>query len=107
MSKDTGDEKGHAHAPDHSATGGCDSEFCKDVHRRLHAFLDGECDPDERRFLDEHIHECPQCLEEFGSEQAIRQLLRRCCQQSAPAELRRRITTRIRVSYTSVDYRRG
>lgn len=86
---------------------GCDSEFCAEVHRRLYEFLDGECDPAEREFLDKHIHECPQCLEEFGSEQAVRQLLRRCCQQSAPAELRQRITRRIRVSYTSVQYRRG
>ncbi len=85
---------------------GSESEECQDVHRRLHAFLDGECDPAEKQFLDEHIHECPECLDEFGSEQAIRELLRRCCQQSAPEELRRRITTRIRVSYTSVEFRR-
>ena len=89
-------ERGHA----------CEDAFCQDVHSRLHAFLDGECDSEERRFLEEHIHKCPQCLEEFGSEQAIRRLLRRCSQQHAPEDLRQRITTRIRVSYTRVEYRR-
>ena len=34
-------ERGHA----------CEDAFCQDVHSRLHAFLDGECDSEERRFL--------------------------------------------------------
>ena len=73
--------------------------YCADVRRRLHALLDGECDPDETRDLEKHIRECARCSEDLGCERALRALLRRCCCEPAPTELRRRITTRIRVTY--------
>ena len=46
-----------------------------------------------------HIATCPECTECVGSEEALRRLLRRCCRQEAPVELRRRISARIRVTY--------
>lgn len=102
MSRESSYEMGRMQGNEHA----CESSFCQDVHSRLYAFLDGECDQAERKYLEDHIHQCPECLEEFGSEQAIRRLLRRCCQQPAPEELRQRIATRIRISYTSIEYRR-
>lgn len=74
---------------------------CAEVRRRLHALLDGECDPVESRKLERHVRECPACFEDLGCERALRDLLRRCCCEPAPTELRRRITTRIRVTYRS------
>lgn len=85
-------------------SGNCDRQYCEEVRRRLYLLLDGECDPEESRLLEEHIARCPECVEEFGSEQALRRLLRRCCQQTAPVELRHRITTQIRVTYRSVRF---
>ena len=72
---------------------------CADVRRRLDSLRGGACDPEESRILERHIRECPRCLEDVGCERALRQLLRRCCCEPAPVELRRRITTRIGVTY--------
>ncbi len=72
---------------------------CDEVRRRLWSLLDGECDVEEARALRMHIATCPECTECVGSEEALRRLLRRCCRQEAPVELRRRISARIRVTY--------
>lgn len=78
-------------------TGQCG--HCADVRRRLWLLLDGECDPADAEALRRHIAGCPGCTDCVGGEEAIRRLLQRCCRQTAPVELRQRITTRIRVTY--------
>ncbi|MDO5730620.1 mycothiol system anti-sigma-R factor [Corynebacterium sphenisci] len=78
---------------------------CAEIRRRVEALLDGECDPVESRELESMIEACPQCMEGLGQDATIRRLLRRCCSEQAPAELRTRITTRIRVTWTRAEFR--
>ena len=72
---------------------------CRDLVDVLYEYVDGGCDESLRAQLQEHLDNCPSCVEKLGVEREIRQLLRVRCTQAAPVELRSRITSQLRVVY--------
>ncbi|WP_074025399.1 mycothiol system anti-sigma-R factor [Corynebacterium crudilactis] len=73
---------------------GC-PEFFDDMHQLLDDQL-GEAACERLRI---HASGCPKCRQLLEAESEFRSLLRKCCCESAPVELRQRISYRIRVEY--------
>jgi mycothiol system anti-sigma-R factor len=70
---------------------------CEDVLAELWLFLDNECDRERRRTLQQHLGECGNCLERYGIEEHLKELLhRKCGGEHAPSELRDRLRASIR-----------
>lgn len=67
--------------------------------------IDGNCVETQMRLIEQHVKECPRCLELLSAEQKVQDLLRQRCGQQAPQELKTKIVRQLRVTYTEV--RRG
>lgn len=77
---------------------------CAEFLDVLYELVDGVGSAESRAQLQAHVDACPECLRQLGIEQQVRELLRRtCCAKPAPVELRARITSQLRVTYT--EYR--
>ncbi len=79
---------------------------CTDVAARLHAYVDGELTVGEIAAVEAHCVECRPCADRIGGEREFRVLLRRQPRESAPAELRARILSRIRREVRTTQARR-
>jgi mycothiol system anti-sigma-R factor len=64
---------------------------CREVLHRIYHFLDGELTPDSRAQIQQHLDDCPPCIEAFEFEAELRVLVSRHCQEQVPPELRLRI----------------
>ncbi|MFI2753011.1 mycothiol system anti-sigma-R factor [Cellulomonas sp. P22] len=74
----------------HEHVGGC-GDGCAEALDRLFEYLDSElAEPDQER-VRAHLEECRPCFEEYDVEIVVKNLVRRCCQEEAPLELRARI----------------
>jgi mycothiol system anti-sigma-R factor len=70
---------------------------CSDVLAEVWLFLDQECDPSRRQKLEQHLGECSPCLEEYGIDEHLKELLaRKCGGDHASAEFKQRLRTSIR-----------
>ena len=70
---------------------------CEDVLAEVWLFLDNECDQERREMLQRHLDDCGSCLEHYGIEEHLKELLqRKCGGEHAPTELRERLRTSIR-----------
>ncbi len=77
---------------------------CREVLDRLYEYLDGELTHTDTDRIRQHLEECSPCLSEYGLEEALRALLRRCCAcEPAPAELRARIMVQITQVRLQID----
>lgn len=81
-----GDE---AHAPI------ADDDACSAALRSLWSYLDRELSPDDEDELREHLAGCPPCLAEYSIDVVLKNIVRRSCQEEAPADLRVRIHERL------------
>ena len=69
---------------------------CAQVLDRVHQFLDHELDEASGDEIRAHLAACEPCLENFDAEQAIEQLVGRCCRgEAAPDGLRSSILSRL------------
>lgn len=69
---------------------------CSAVIADIWLVLDNECDADGRARLQHHLDHCGSCLEAYGIEQKVKDLLsRKCGGERAPAGLRERLTLQI------------
>lgn len=68
---------------------------CREVLDRVYEYLDAEVTTDDVRKIRQHLDECGPCLAEYDLENSLKALVRRTCQDQAPAELRVRIMARI------------
>jgi len=75
----------------------CDSDEtdCAQALARVYEFLDGEMSPTDLDRIREHVVDCEPCLREYDLDTALKALVRRSCQESAPADLRERIMVKI------------
>lgn len=72
---------------------------CEEALAEIYLLLDKECSPERDAELRRHIEDCPPCLEEYGIDEALKQLLaRKCGGDQAPDELRRKLRASIRRS---------
>jgi len=77
--------------------GASDKVRCEEALADIYLLLDRECSPERDAALRAHIEDCPPCLEEYGIDEHIKQLLaRKCGGEHAPAELKSRLRASIR-----------
>ncbi|WP_410645641.1 mycothiol system anti-sigma-R factor [Amycolatopsis sp. lyj-346] len=77
--------------------GASDKVRCEEALHDIYLLLDRECSPERDAALRAHIEDCPPCLEEYGIDEHIKQLLaRKCGGDHAPAELKSRLRASIR-----------
>jgi mycothiol system anti-sigma-R factor len=59
--------------------------------------LDRECSAERRRKLEQHLDECSPCLEQYGIEEHLKELLaRKCGGEHAPDVLKEKLRASIR-----------
>lgn len=76
-----------------------------EAHALICEFFDSETSPERAEEIRRIVETCPQSFRWLKSEQAIRQIVRRCnCQDQAPEGLRQRIVQSISISYTEIRY---
>ena len=84
---------------------------CSQVLAEVWLLLDHECDSTQRHKLVEHLDECSPCLEQYGIEEHLKELLaRKCGGDMAPADLKQRLRDSIRqtvAEQTDVDVERS
>ncbi|MGI8768652.1 MAG: mycothiol system anti-sigma-R factor [Propionibacteriaceae bacterium] len=65
-----------------------DNRHCEQVLGRMFEFLDNELPDADSDMIREHLAECEPCLDHFDVEQAMKQLVNRCCRtETAPKAL--------------------
>jgi mycothiol system anti-sigma-R factor len=70
---------------------------CREVLSEVWAFLDNECDQNQRDILRQHLDECSPCLEQYGIEEHLKVLLaRKCGGEHAPEAFKQRLRDQIR-----------
>ncbi|AZN29926.1 mycothiol system anti-sigma-R factor [Flaviflexus salsibiostraticola] len=68
---------------------------CAEVRDHLFELLDREMEDAEMGRLRAHADSCPDCTEAAEAERHMRQIIRRSCQEPAPASLRVRVVTHL------------
>ncbi len=77
---------------------------CEEFLGEVYLYLDSECDEVRRAQLQQHMAQCPGCLDKYGLERDIKALVGRCCGgERAPENLRSRVQAQIR-SAVSIDH---
>jgi mycothiol system anti-sigma-R factor len=62
----------------------------------VYEYIDGEVDVQRRSRIEQHLAECGSCLEEYGLDELIKQLVHRSCgSDPVPAHLRERVLATI------------
>lgn len=79
------------------------SPECREAVDNLFEFLDSELPEIDGDRIRQHIADCERCLAEYDVEDHLRQLVRRSCSESAPAELHLRIKAHIAVLRAQAD----
>jgi mycothiol system anti-sigma-R factor len=70
---------------------------CSQVLAEVWRLLDGECSGAERLKLEQHLDECSPCLEQYGIEEHLKELLaRKCGGDHAPDALKAKLRASIR-----------
>jgi mycothiol system anti-sigma-R factor len=69
---------------------------CTEVLAELYTYLDQELDSADYAKIQQHLDECGPCLEEYGLDKVVKQLVHRHCGcDTAPKELRAKVLARI------------
>ncbi|WP_063053267.1 mycothiol system anti-sigma-R factor [Nocardia arthritidis] len=75
---------------------------CTAVLADVWLMLDGECDEATRARLQHHMEHCSPCIEAYGIEEKVKNLLsRKCGGDRAPESLRERLTIEIRRTFVA------
>ncbi len=70
---------------------------CAQVIAEVWTLLDGECTPEARERLRQHLEACPGCFKHYGLEERIKALIATKCQgEKAPEGLKERLRLEIR-----------
>ena len=77
---------------------------CSEVLDHLYEFLDSEMPDVDRDKFKQHFTECSPCLEKYGLEQIVKQLVHRSCgHDEVPPGLRGKVLARIREVRVTVE----
>jgi len=70
---------------------------CSQVLAEVWLLLDHECTGEQRLKLEQHLEECGPCLEQYGLEEHLKELLhRKCGGEHAPDALKAKLRASIR-----------
>lgn len=64
---------------------------CGETIQRLYHYLDGELTDDRRRQIQRHLDECPPCVDAYGFEMDLRQVVANRCRDRVPPALLDRV----------------
>ncbi len=76
-----------------------DAVDCNQALGKLFEYLDAELGTPDSELIRAHLAECAPCLGEYDVEVVVKNLVKRCCQESAPADLRLRIHERLTIQH--------
>lgn len=80
---------------------------CNELLASLFQYLDSELDAAECERLKGHVDHCPHCTEVQEAERHMRDLIRRCCSERAPDELKMRVLGQITFMRQSITMYRA
>jgi mycothiol system anti-sigma-R factor len=70
---------------------------CSTLLAEVWLLLDNECTPERKQKLREHLDECGRCLEQYGIEEHLKELLaRKCGGEHAPDRFKEKLRSQIR-----------
>ena len=69
---------------------------CSEFLDQIVYFLDNELDEADCADVQHHLDQCAPCLEKYDLQRTVKMLVARSCVESAPDELRQRVTMSIR-----------
>lgn len=70
---------------------------CAEVIAEVWTLLDGECTPEARERLRQHLEACPGCFQHYGIEERLKALIStKCSGDKAPDSLKERLRLEIR-----------
>jgi mycothiol system anti-sigma-R factor len=72
------------------------TDECSEFLDQIVYFLDNELDEADCADVQHHLDECAPCLEKYDLQRTVKTLVARSCVESAPDELRQRVTMSIR-----------
>ncbi len=72
------------------------NDECSDFLEQIVYFLDNELDEADCNEVQQHLDECAPCLEKYDLQRTVKMLVARSCVESAPDDLRQRVTMSIR-----------
>ncbi len=73
-------------------TGSGEHTDCAVVLGRMYEFLDSELPEADSDQIRQHLADCEPCLDQFDVEQAMKQLVSRCCRsETAPETLKEKV----------------
>jgi len=79
------------------ACGDSEKVDCDKALAEIYLLLDRECGADREAEIRHHLDTCPPCLEEYGIDEQLKQLLaRKCGGDHAPDDLKSRLRASIR-----------
>ncbi|MCT1802645.1 mycothiol system anti-sigma-R factor [Kocuria carniphila] len=76
---------------DNDCQNGCTDERI----RRIYEYLDGALTKEDLEEIHAHLTDCSECEREYNLECVIRTVIKRSCTETAPAQLKQSILTRI------------
>jgi anti-sigma factor (TIGR02949 family) len=77
---------------------------CSQVLGKVYEYLDRELGDADCAGITQHLEECAPCLREFGLEEAVKSLVRRCCSSDeVPTDLRDKVLGRLSVIRSQLD----
>ena len=69
---------------------------CAEVIAEVWTLLDGECTPEAKERLRQHLEACPGCFQHYGIEERLKALIAtKCTGEKAPEGLRERLRLQI------------
>ena len=69
-----------------------DSDFdCTETIGRIYYYLDGELTDERRDAIRHHLDECPPCVDAYGFEVELRQVIANRCRDHVPESLLERV----------------
>jgi anti-sigma factor (TIGR02949 family) len=70
---------------------------CAEVIAEVWTLLDGECTPESKERLRQHLEACPGCFQHYGIEERLKALIAtKCTGEKAPEGLKERLRLEIR-----------
>lgn len=80
---------------------------CNEAVERLYHFLDGELTDDRRKEIERHLDECSPCVQAYGFETDLRQVIIDRCRDHVPDTLRERVFAAIEEEHRRQSGERG
>jgi anti-sigma factor (TIGR02949 family) len=80
---------------------------CSEILGHLYEYIDNELADADCASIRTHLDECSPCLDKYGLEQQVKELVHRCCgRDEVPTELRSKVLERIKLVRVEVDAQR-